>query len=131
MAHKLKALQAYRPKIQNERRMETDDIVEYIARGTSLNPGEIGNVIKELQGTILFFTRRGNSVTIKGLGTYYPGIKLDGSITLNHLMDAHLRKSINVPEEFKASILHNENKGKTYAELIEIWNTEHPTDPIV
>jgi hypothetical protein len=40
-------------------------------------------------------------------------------------------KFINAPGAFKGEIQNRENIGKTTAELVALWNADHPNDPVV
>lgn len=130
MAHKLKAMQTYRPKLQRERTLGIDEICDHIARHSSLNEGEIKNVIAELKATIIYFAQRGHGIMINGLGTFRPGIEMDGKLTLNMAVDPSLKKKICNMETYKGIILQKENLGKSIDELVELWNKDHPEDPI-
>jgi hypothetical protein len=53
MAKRITAIRAYRPEIERERTLQTAQIVEDIAQGTSLNEGSIRFVVYELRDAIL------------------------------------------------------------------------------
>ena len=70
MASHMNALAAYRPRIELGPLVQTPDLSLYIARGTALNRGEIGNVLDELNEAIIFYARQGIPVKINGLGVF-------------------------------------------------------------
>ena len=130
MASKIKAINAYRPRIELGKRAGMDDLVDFIARSTGLNESGVRQVLLELRDAVLFFNRRGQPVKLEGLGTYTPSIDLDGVLGVGHRADVDLKNGLNVAGEFKADILNRENIGKTSDELAAMWNAEHPDDPV-
>ena len=130
MASKIKAINAYGPKIKLGKRAETDDLVEFIARSTGLNESGVRQVLLELRDTVLFFTLRGQPVKLEGLGTYTPKISLDGTLGIGHRADVALKHGLNQPGAFKGEIENRENIGKTSDDLIAMWNEAHPDDPV-
>lgn len=129
MASKIKAINAYMPRIELGRRAETEDLVDMIARGTGLNEGDIRQMLFELRDTVLFFNLRGQAVKLEGLGTYTPVIQLDGNFKVGHRADMKLKEGLNAPGEFRGEINNREIIGKTSDELVTMWNEEHPDDP--
>ena len=130
MANQIKAIAAYRPKLVLGKRAELKELVQFIARSTGLNEGTIRQVLTELRDAVIFFNQRGEPAYLPGLGTYTPGIELDGTINVGHRADMELKTSLNAPNAYKGEILQRENIGKTSADLIALWNTEHPDDPV-
>ena len=47
-----------------------------------------------------------------------------------HRVDQDIRNAIDDLRDFQGEILLRENIGKTTLELIEMWNTDHPEDPV-
>ena len=130
MAKQIQAINAYRPQITLGKRAETSDLVDFIARSTGLNEGSIRQVLLELRGATVFFTLRGQSVQLEGLGTYTPTIEVDGTLGVGHRADMHLKNHINATGAFKGEITNRENIGKTTEELVALWNAAHPSDPV-
>ena len=95
-----------------------------------MNYGEIFNVLMELHEGIKFFTLEGNSVKISGLGTFSPSVNLGGRFRVNCRLDVGIGKAINVVGAFKGSVLNRDNTGLTSDDLVELWNAEHPDDPV-
>ena len=130
MASKIKAINAYCPRVELGKTAQLDELVSYLADRTGLNEGEIRMVMIELRDAIVFFNRTGRSVKLEGLGTYAPKIGLDGKFGVSHRLDNHIRNALNVPGAFKGVIERRENIGKTSEELVAMWNAEHPEDPV-
>jgi hypothetical protein len=130
MASKIQAINEYRPKIKLGKRAGTDDIVEFIARSTGLNESGVRQMLLELRDTVLFFNRRGQSVKLEGLGTYSPGIGLDGVFDVGHRADSAIKNGLNEPDSFRGEIENRENIGKSSDDLVALWNAAHPDDPV-
>ncbi len=130
MASRIKAINAYRPKIELGERADTDDLVEFIARSTGLNESGVRQVLLELRDTVLFYNLRGQAVKLEGLGTYTPVIQLNGEFKVGHRADMALKKGLNSPGKFHGVIKNAENAGKTSDEVVAMWNAEHPDDPV-
>ncbi|HOC22061.1 MAG: hypothetical protein GYA30_07990 [Chloroflexi bacterium] len=130
MASRIKAVNAYAPKIKLGKRVEMGDLVAFIARGTGLNESGVRQVLLELRDAVLFFTLQGQPVKLEGLGTYTPTIDLAGELGIGHRADIALKNGLNVPGKFRGEIIHHENLGKTSDELVALWNAEHPEDPV-
>ncbi len=128
MASRIKAISAYRPKIDLESRVGMKDLVKFIARSTGLNESGVMQVLLELRDSVVFFASSGHPVYIEGLGTYTPTLSLDGKIDLRYRPDVDLRRRINA--EFHGEIVRKENIGKSSDELVEMWNADHPDDPV-
>jgi len=130
MAKKITVIRRYRPEIKRERTRQTWQVVEDIARGTSLNEGSIRFVVYELRDAILRAHRIGQAVKIEGLGTFTPTIRVDGSLDILFRPNPDMLKQLNDRTKFYAKILNKANIGKSADELVAQWNAEHPDDPV-
>jgi hypothetical protein len=41
-----------------------------------------------------------------------------------------LKKTLNIPGNYNGEIVNRENIGKTFEELVSLWNELHPDEPI-
>jgi nucleoid DNA-binding protein len=130
MASQIKAINAYRPKVEVSKRTSKNDLIKFIARSTGLNEGPIDQVLDELRDAILFYNLQGMSVYLEGLGTYSPKISLDGTFGIAHRADMKLKNGLNAPQAFSGQIANRENIGMTSADLVVMWNEDHPEDPV-
>ena len=73
-------------------------------------------------------TRLERAVRLEGLGTFTPGIDLEGKISINHRPDVALTNALNTPGFFEGDIIHRDNIGKQMDDLVGLWNEEHPED---
>ena len=131
MADRIQAITTYRPRVSLDRTVSTAKLAEYIEARTSLNEGEIVNVLRELFSGIKFFCLEGNSVKIEGLGTFSPSVNLAGRFKVNCRLDVGISKAMNVVGAFKGTVLNRDNIGLSSDDLVELWNAEHPEDPVV
>ena len=130
MASRIKAIGAYRPRIEQGNTVQRAELIRARERATGLVEGSIDQVIKELRDQIIEFNRAGRAVKVEGLGTYAPNISLDGTLALQYRADTAFSNGLNIPGIFTGTILNRENIGKTSEDLVTIWNTEYPDDLI-
>ena len=130
MANRIQAINTYRPRIDLGLMVAKAELLRYIADRTGLNEGSLDIVSREQRDAVIFFNRAGRSVKIEGLGVYTPSIGLDGIFNVSHRADVALKNGLNTPDTFVGTILNRDNIGKTTAELVAMWNAEHPGDPV-
>ena len=128
MASKIKAIGAYRPRIELGNTVQKPELMRAVSRATGLVEGSADQAIKEFRDQIIEFVRAGRSVKIDGLGTWTPNILLDGTLDIQYRADTALTNGLNVPGTFTGTILNRENIGKTGDELVAKWNAENPAD---
>ena len=130
MAVPIQAVSAYGPRVERTHTVQTREIAEYISARTSLNRGEIENVLTELNEAIVFFAKQGSAVKLGGVGIFSPGIKLDGTMRVGFRLNARINNALNVPGIFSGTVRNRDNAGKSIEELTAMWNEEHPDDLI-
>lgn len=130
MAHVMKAIQAYSPRVTIPRMVHIDEIVNYIADRTGLNTGTILYVMMELRDTLFNYTKVGYSVKMPGLGSFAPTIDKQGTLGINHKPDKWLLDRLNNAGQFIGDIRNNDMIGKSIDDFIERWNEEHPGDKV-
>ena len=130
MAPIIKAVNAYRPRIEQVHTVQKPELLRAASRATGIVEGTLDQSIKELRDQIIEFCRAGRAVKVEGLGTFAPSIDLDGIFSISFRPDPAFANGLNVPGTFSGRIINRENIGKTSQELVEIWNEEHPEDPI-
>ena len=72
MAPHIKAVSAYRPRIEQGNTVQKPELVSALSRATGLVEGSIDQSIKELRDQIIEFIRTGRAVKVDGLGTFSP-----------------------------------------------------------
>ena len=130
MASRIQAINSYCPKVDLGNRVGTDELVTFIARSTGLNESGVRQVLLELRDATLFYALQGTPVYVEGLGTYSPKIDLDGALGIGHRADNEIKTGLNIPGKFTGTIHNRENIGKTGAELVVMWDTDNPEDPV-
>lgn len=130
MAKLIQAVGTYGPRVEVARTVQTRQIAEYIASRTSLNRGEIEGILRELNETIVFFTKQGDAVKLENVGTFTPTIDLGGVLDVGFRLDTGIDGALNAPGAFTGEVANRENVGKSSADLKQLWNTAHPDDLI-
>ena len=64
------------------------------------------------------------------LGTYLPTIDIRGKFGISHRLSKEIKNALNTPGAFSGEIINRENIGKSADELVEMWNNDHPDDPV-
>ena len=130
MAAKIKAVNAYRPRIEQGNTVQKPEFIRAVSRATSLVEGTVDQSIKETRDQIIEFCRAGRAVKVDGLGTFTPTIDLNGYLAISFRADNALNYGINVPGTFTGTIVNREFIGKTSDELVAKWNEDHTDDPV-
>ena len=130
MAKKILAIKTYCPTIELGDIADVEELADEISGRTTLSRGEVKLVLEELHEGVLFFHRAGRPVRVKGLGIYTPVMKLTGKIKVSHRLDKLLSEALNVQSKFVAKVANAENKGKTVAEVVAMWDADNPSDPV-
>ncbi len=106
------------------------ELVRLLSARTGFNSRKVSGLLEELRDIVLFLAQAGRGVHLDGLGTYLPHIKLNGRLVVAHRLDPFIKKYLNVPGEFTGVIVNRQNIGLTTAELVAMWNDEHPDEQI-
>ncbi len=130
MAPRIKAINAYRPRIEQGNTVQKPELIRALSRATGLVEGSIDQATKEMRDQIIEYNRSGRAVKVEGLGTFSPSIDLDGTLSINFRPDPALNNGINLPGVFSGTIINREYIGKSGDELVTKWNEEHPEDQV-
>ena len=131
MAHRIKAVNAYRPRIEQGNTVQKPELIRAVSRATGIVEGSLDQNIKELRDQLIEYCRSGRAVKVEGLGTWTPTIALDGTLDIQYRPDAAFGYGLNIPGVFSGTIINRENVGKTSDELVIRWNAENPTDQVI
>ena len=131
MAHRIKAINAYRPRIEQGNTVQKPELVRALSRTTGLVEGSIDHSMKELRDQLIEYCRAGRAVKVEGLGTWTPTIALDGTLDIQYRPDPAFSYGLNIPGIFSGTIVNREFIGKTSDELVTKWNEDNPGDPVV
>lgn len=128
MAKKIQAWAKYGPKIKLGDPMMPEELIENIVAATNQSRGSVLAVLSELDVQTESGLKAGRIVRLPN-GTHYEPIgKKDGAINIGVRVNPDLDKKVNAG--FRGTWLNSQNIGKTEEEIIELWNDEHPEDPI-
>jgi hypothetical protein len=130
MAPRIKAVNAYRPRLEQGNSVQKPEFIRAVSRATSLVEGAVDQTIKETLDQIVEFCRAGRAVKVDGLGTFTPTISLEGYFSISFRADPAMNAGINFPGTFSGTILNRENIGKTSDDLVTKWNIEHAEDQV-
>ena len=128
MAHRIKAIAAYRPRINYGNSADLKEVVKLIVSRSTLNEGEVYNSLRELRDVVAYLCLTGRAVNLDGLSHYTPQVNLDGSYNVSIRPHLQLKNELNKPGEFSGKIINRDMIGKTPDELVALWNEEHPDD---
>jgi len=128
MAHRIKAINAYRPRIEQGNTVQKPELVRAVSRATGIVEGSLDQNIKEVRDHLIEYCRAGRAVKVDGLGIWTPTIALDGTLDIQYRPDPAFSYGLNIPGVFTGTILNRENVGKASEELVAMWNAEHPED---
>jgi hypothetical protein len=130
MAPRIKAVNAYRPRIEQGNTVQKPELVRALSRATGLVEGSIDQAIKELRDQVIEFCRSGRAVKVDGLGTFTPTIDLDGYFAIAFRADPAMSYGLNIPGIFSSTIVNREFIGMTSDALVAKWNSEHTDDQV-
>ncbi|HEY5730504.1 MAG TPA: hypothetical protein VIS72_10665 [Anaerolineales bacterium] len=131
MAPRIKAVNAFRPRIEQGNTVQKPEFIRAVSRATSLVEGSVDLVVKEVRDQIIEFCRAGRAIKVDGLGIFTPTIDLEGKFAISFRADTALNYGMNVPGTFSGTIVNRANIGKTSDELVGMWNAEYPEDQVV
>jgi hypothetical protein len=130
MAPKIKAVNQFRPRIEQGNTVQKPELLRAVSRATGIVEGALDQTIKEVRDQIIEFNRAGRAVKVEGLGVFSPSIDLDGQLSICFRPDPAFAKGLNVPGIVTGTIINRENIGKSSEELIAMWNQAFPDDPV-
>ena len=130
MAHRIQAINAYRPRIELGKTVQKPALLRAVSRATSLVEGTVDLAIKEMRDQIIEICRSGRAVKVEGLGRFEPIMDLDGQLSISFRADPAFAYSLN-KDAFEGNVLNKDNIGKTSEEFVLMWNEANPNDPVV
>ncbi len=130
MANILQASTQYGPKLASNPMARLDQVADWMAMRTGLNKSEIIMVLQELNEAILFFNKQGTPVKLPGIGIFSPSIRRTGEFKINFRTDTNLKNSINATGAYSGTVLNKANIGIDSTSLKELWDADHPDDPL-
>jgi hypothetical protein len=129
MTSRIRAIQAYCPRLALGKPVSTEGFMELITQRSTLSPGVVKNVHDSEIRTLLALLLEGQPVHTEA-AIYTPSIGLDGKIEIKVRLNIDLLKTLNARGYFRGKILNAENIGKSADDLVALWNADHPEDPV-
>jgi hypothetical protein len=95
----------------------------------NINPADsmIAWGVYMIRDKIMASCSAGRHFKIDGFGTWEPALQPDGSVEVHFRPDEAMISALNAPYTFNAL---SEFTGKSSAELVELWNKDHPENPV-
>ena len=129
MAHRIQAIRTYRSRIQLGEATRSERFMELITQRTTLSRGVVKNVQESEVETLIGLLLDGKPVHT-GIAIYTPDLDLEGNFTVSVRIDKRIVQALNVEGAFRGRIAQAENRGKSGAELVVLWDAAHPDDPV-
>jgi hypothetical protein len=130
MAHRIKAINVYCPRIDLGKTVQKPELLRAVSRAASLVEGTVDMAIKETRDQIIEICRSGRSVKVEGPGIFSPSRDLEGKLTISLRPDPAFANGLNINGIFAGKIINREYIGKTPDELVAKWNEVNPNDPV-
>ena len=106
MAPRIKAVNAYRPRIEQGNTVQKPELLRAASRATGIVEGTLDQSIKEVRDQIIEFNRAGRAVKVDGLGVFSPSIDIEGNLSISFRPDPAFAKGLNVPGIFTGTIVN-------------------------
>ena len=100
MASRIKAIQTFRARIDRGATVQRKELLSYLTDRTGVNEGEVDLVLDELRDSLIFFSRGGRGVKLRGLGTFLPSMKINGRFSVSLRLDQEIKNALNMPGFF-------------------------------
>ena len=128
MAHKVQASATYGPRILSSTTMEADEFVEQLVNSTNQSRGSLLAMLAEMDAISEIALKNGRIVKLPNGMTLRPVMKRNGQIQILVHVNRSLTRRVN--GGFRGKVVNAENIGRSEGELIQLWNENHPDDPI-
>jgi len=129
MAKQIQAINAYRPRLELGDPATAQRYMELVTQRTTLSPGVVKNVQESEVETLIGLLLEGRAVHT-GISIYTPSIDLDGDLEVKIRVDARILRELNAKGAFRGRTTNADNIGKAAADLVALWNADHPDDPV-
>ncbi len=128
MAHKVQASSTYGPRIEPATPMTDEEVIEDLVNATNQSRGSTLAMLAELDAILERALSAGRIVRLPNGMHFRPTMRRDGSIEVSVRVNPDMVRRLNA--RFRGKVRNAENAGKSEAELIALWNADHPDDPI-
>ncbi|MCX6068980.1 MAG: hypothetical protein NT121_25075 [Chloroflexi bacterium] len=130
MANLLQALNSYGPKLELKTTAQLNRVAEWMVMRTGLNKSEVMMMLVEMSEALLNFNKDGVPVKLPGICTFTPTIGRDGVFNISFRAVVELKKRMNDRNLYQGEINNRPHIGIANEELKELWDADHPNDPL-
>ena len=131
MAKKIAAVNQLRPKIVSQNLVDLEEMSKRTSKNTTYNPQEVSSILQLFVEGCIAALQAGETVKIDGLVTMSPNMKVGGEVDIALRGDRAAIAGLNSPQRWTADKVSNHaNLSKDSGELVALWNTRHPDDPV-
>ena len=129
MASRISALNHYRPMIEYGYTVGWHEVAKFIADRSTVSAIDMIAILEGIHAAIIFFSGDGRGVRLEGLGTYLPQINYKGEFSLSYRPDPRLKEALNA-SNFSGKLINKRYIGMSSEQIVALWNSEHPEDPV-
>jgi nucleoid DNA-binding protein len=130
MATLIQAVTAFRPRIASKETLGLDILTLRLTRGSLVTRSIARMVLTDLSEEIRNALLQGNAVNLPGIGRFSVSMGTDGRLRPNVRVATELRNALATPGAFGGDVIRRENIGLSTAEIVALWDEEHPDDPV-
>ena len=131
MATMIQAVTRYRPRLVHNGTVGVDQLARRMARGSLASESVVRHVLSDLEEQVIHALQLGESARLPGLGRFSMELTRNGVLRPYVRTDVKLRRTLASLDRYHGKILQRENIGLSAADMVALWNAEHPEDPIV
>ncbi len=128
MAKKIQAWSTYGPRLESTGPMTSEELIENIVAATNQTRGSVLAMLSELDEQIESGLKAGRIVQLPNGTHFRPTGRRTGEVNINVRVNPDLDKRVNAG--FRGKWRNAENIGKAEAEMVALWNADHPDDLI-
>lgn len=131
MSKRISVINQLRPRIMSQGMVDLEEMARRIAKNTTFNVEEIYGMLRLYVHETNAALQAGETVKIDGLLQVAPNMKVGGSVNMSLRSDRGALAGLNNPRLWTgAKIINHAHISKTTEELVTLWNTDYPDDPV-
>lgn len=130
MASRIQVVTAYGPRLESAGLLTPEFVEAHIESRTGYTAGTVAGIQMELRETTRDFSRLSMGVVIEGMGIVRPWIQHSGKVKLRMRFDPKLEAEVSAGFALDC-VRNSQNIGLPMQALVEMWNRDHPDDPVL
>jgi hypothetical protein len=131
MASIIQALRALAPRFTQRKTLTTHRVASGIGKNLGLKPKEVKKVLAELATAVEAAARAGQTVHLRGLGSFIPHFKIEQGVKLNFRPEKQLTQKGKDQGFVQVELENEHNRGRSIEEICALWNSLYPDDPVM